>query len=100
MAVFGWDETETSTSTAVGEPMPNCEVKLMNDEGTIEVPRGERGELWCRCLNSMKGYWKNPDATRATMTLDGWVKTGDIAYVDEDGRYRIVDRKKVRLKSQ
>ena len=72
----------------------------MDDDEVNEVSPGERGELWCHCINSMKGYWKNAEATRKTVTSSGWVKTGDIAYVDTEGKYRIVDRKKVPLKSQ
>ena len=67
----------------------------MNDDGTAEVPQGERGEIWIRSPNVMKGYWRNEKATRETMTEDGWLKTGDICYVDEQGFFYIVDRKKV-----
>lgn len=45
----------------------------------------------------MKGYWNKPEATKETLTPDGWLKTGDIAYMDEDGKFYIVDRKKVGL---
>jgi 4-coumarate--CoA ligase len=44
----------------------------------------------------MKGYWRNPQATKETKTDDGWLKTGDIAYVDDQGKFYVVDRKKVR----
>ena len=71
----------------------------MDDDGINEVPTGERGELWCRGPNRMKGYWKKPEATRDTMTPDGWVKTGDIAYADKNGKYVIIDRKKVLMSS-
>lgn len=43
----------------------------------------------------MKGYWNKPEATRETLTPDGWLKTGDVAYVDKDNYFFIVDRKKV-----
>ena len=91
-----WDhETDYNLST-IGELMPNCEAKIMNDEGTAEVSQGERGEIWYRSPNVMKGYWRNEKATREVMTPDGWLKTGDIGYVDEKGYFYIVDRKKVR----
>ena len=45
----------------------------------------------------MKGYWRNPRATQETKTPDGWLKTGDIAYVDDNGKFHVVDRKKVRI---
>lgn len=67
----------------------------MNDDGTAEVPQGERGEIWIRAPNVMKGYWRNKKATRETKTKDGWLKTGDICYVDGKGFFYIVDRKKV-----
>jgi 4-coumarate--CoA ligase len=60
-----------------------------------EVSRGERGELWIRGPTVMKGYWNKPDATKETITSEGWLKTGDIAYLDEDGHVFIVDRIKV-----
>jgi 4-coumarate--CoA ligase len=95
MTVLNWDERQHSTTQAVGEPIPNCEVKLMDDAGINEVAAGERGELWVKCPQVMKGYWKKPEATRNTITPDGWVKTGDIAFQDKEGKYAIVDRKKV-----
>ena len=94
--ILGWDPRLHSTSASVGELLANCEGKLMDDDGLEEVPPGQRGELWCRAPNVMKGYWKNPKATKETITEDGWLKTGDIAYADERGMYHIVDRKKVR----
>lgn len=67
----------------------------MADDGKTELGLNERGELWVRAPNIMKGYWRNPKATRETLTEDGWLKTGDICYVDEYGKFFIVDRKKV-----
>ncbi len=67
----------------------------MNDDGVQEVSQGQRGELWVRGPNIMKGYWRNKNATQSTMTSDGWLKTGDICYVDVEGKFHIVDRKKV-----
>lgn len=69
----------------------------MDDDGVHEVPRGQRGELWALAPNKMKGYWRRPDATRETVTEDGWLKTGDIAFQDEEGKLWIVDRKKVQI---
>lgn len=73
----------------------------MSEDGTAEITeRGPNaiGELWCRGLNIMKGYWQNPQATANTLTEDGWLRTGDIAYVDEHGKFFIVDRLKELIK--
>ena len=59
-----------------------------------EVPQGEAGEIQIRGHNVMKGYWNLPDATKATITPDGWLATGDVGRVDEDGYFYIVDRTK------
>ncbi len=97
-SVMGWDPLSKSHSSSVGELLANCEAKLMNAEGTAEVPRGTAGELWVRAPNVMKGYWRNPAATSETLTPDRWLKTGDICYVDEHNRFTIVDRKKELIK--
>ena len=60
----------------------------------VEVPQGETGEIQIRGHNVMKGYWNLPDATKATITPDGWLSTGDVGRVDEDGYFYIVDRTK------
>lgn len=78
--------------------MANCEAKIMNDEGTAEVPHGERGEIWVRGPNVMLGYWNNPKATAETLTADGWLKTGDICYIDSRGHFTVVDRRKELIK--
>lgn len=94
--VVKWDPREVSTSTSVGEPIANCELKIMAEDGVTEiVERNQRGEMWVRAPNVMKGYWRNPRATRETKTEDGWLKTGDIAYVDNHGKFYVVDRIKV-----
>jgi long-chain acyl-CoA synthetase len=76
----------------VGPPIPGVEVRIV-DENSNEVPRGQPGELICRGANIMKGYWRQPEAT-AEALRDGWLYTGDIATMDEDGYCAIVDRKK------
>ena len=69
----------------------------MDEDGLRELPIGEQGELWLRAPNVMKGYWRNAKATSETLTPDGWLKTGDICHIDKDGKFFIVDRKKVRI---
>jgi long-chain acyl-CoA synthetase len=77
----------------VGLPVASTEIRLVDDDGQ-DVAAGERGELCVRGPQVMKGYWKRPEATAETF-LDGeWLKTGDVAEVDEDGYISIVDRKK------
>ena len=74
-------------------PVPSTDVSLRDDEGR-EVAQGEPGELCCKGPQVMAGYWRRPDATAESMTEDGYFKTGDIAVMDEEGFFRIVDRKK------
>ena len=77
---------------SIGTPIPGVEMKVVDDEGN-EVPGGEVGEIVIRGHNVMKGYWNHPDAT-AEVLKDGWLRTGDMATVDDDGYFFIVDRKK------
>jgi long-chain acyl-CoA synthetase len=78
----------------IGIPWPDTEVKIMDvDTGTKEMPVGEVGELVARGPQVMKGYWNRPDETAKTLR-DGWLYTGDIAKMDADGYFQIVDRKK------
>ena len=103
----GWGMTETSptgTFTPVpgkqkpgscGVPSPGIIIKFLSlDDSTKYMPLGERGELCIGGANVMKGYWKNPDATAAIMTADGFMRTGDVGYMDADGYIYIVDRTK------
>jgi long-chain acyl-CoA synthetase len=76
----------------VGPAIPGVEVKIVDEAGN-EVPRGEMGELICRGANIMVGYWHQPEAT-AEALQDGWLHTGDLATMDDDGYIAIVDRKK------
>lgn len=77
---------------SAGPAMPVYEAKCVDDDGN-EVPLGETGELWVRGAAVIKGYINRPDATAESIT-DGWLHTGDIARMDEDGFIYIVDRKK------
>jgi long-chain acyl-CoA synthetase len=76
----------------IGQPMPETDIQLLDDEGRI-VPAGEPGELCVRGPQVMAGYWQRPEETAETL-VNGWLKTGDIASVDSEGFYKIVDRKK------
>lgn len=77
---------------SIGLPIDGVEFSLVDDLGE-PVPVGDRGEIAIRGPNVMKGYWELPEET-AQAFVDGWFRTGDIATVDEDGYYYIVDRKK------
>jgi long-chain acyl-CoA synthetase len=78
---------------SIGTPIEGVEMKAIDDDGN-EVPQGEPGEIAIRGHNVMKGYWQRPDATAEAIDDDGWFTSGDIATVDEDGYFFIVDRKK------
>jgi acyl-CoA synthetase (AMP-forming)/AMP-acid ligase II len=83
---------------SVGLAIPNTECRLV-DPGTGEdAAPGERGELWVRGPQVMKGYLNNPTATADTLDEDGWLHTGDVAIVDEHGCYTVVDRVKELIK--
>lgn len=84
---------EHSRLGTVGLPVPGTVVKVIDDEGNA-LPLGERGELCVKGPQVMKGYWQRPDATAEVLDEEGWLKTGDIAVIDEDGFVSIVDRKK------
>jgi long-chain acyl-CoA synthetase len=84
---------EHSRLGTVGLPVPGTTVKVIDDEGNA-LPLGERGELCVKGPQVMKGYWQRPDATAEVLDEEGWLKTGDIAVIDEDGFVSIVDRKK------
>lgn len=78
---------------SIGVPLPGVEVRLVDEEGE-DTLAGDPGEIWVRGPNVFGGYWRNEEATRAALTADGWLRTGDIAVVDDDGWLYIVDRAK------
>lgn len=77
----------------IGLPMPATDMAILDEEGN-EVALGERGEICVSGPQVMKGYWKRDDATAEVMTADGYFRTGDIGVMDEEGYFKIVDRKK------
>lgn len=102
----GWGMTETmatvtqhgaedylNRSTSAGPPVPVAQLRIMDPDGERELPVGEVGELWAKGPMIVKGYWNKPEAT-AECFRDGWVRTGDLARVDEEGFLYIVDRAK------
>jgi long-chain acyl-CoA synthetase len=82
-----------SVKRSVGLPIANTEAKIVDEAGQ-EVATGESGELWVRGPQVMAGYWNNPIETANALKPGGWLATGDIARMDQDGFFFIVDRKK------
>lgn len=79
---------------SIGIPLPSTEARIVDlKTGTKEVPVGHIGELAVRGPQVMMGYWQNPEETRRVLSPDGWLLTGDVAQVDEEGYFRIIARK-------
>ena len=102
--IEGYGLTETSPAVtfnipgsqqigSIGRPIPLTEVKVADDNGE-PLPPGEAGELYVRGPQVMKGYWDRPKETAEVLLEDRWLKTGDMAVIQEDGYLRLVDRKK------
>ena len=108
--IQGYGLTETSPVThviriggenrpgSIGQPLPGTECRLVDPETRSDAEPDERGELWIRGPQVMDGYLNNEEATAATIDSDGWLHTGDIAVVDSDGFFEIVDRLKELIK--
>lgn len=97
-SITNLDSMGHSRHGSVGVCWPNMEARIVDPETGQDVAQGERGELWMRGPNVMKGYFNRPDATAEMLRSDGWLRTGDIAYVDADGYFFIVDRVKELIK--
>ncbi|RKQ96089.1 class I adenylate-forming enzyme family protein [Maricaulis maris] len=102
----GWGMTETSATVtshssedylnrpdSCGPPVAVSDIRVMAPDGSRELPVGEVGELWARGPQIVAGYWNSPEATAETF-IDGWIRTGDLARIDEEGFCFIVDRAK------
>jgi len=109
ISVQGFGMTELSPvshTTPLGKPksgssgtaLPNTTCRIVDPVSGEDLDVGKEGELWIKGPQVMKGYLNNEKATAETMTPDGWLKTGDIAYIDEDGYMFIVDRLKELIK--
>lgn len=91
-------ESETVRYGSVGPAVANTECRIVDPQTGMDVKTGERGELWIRGPQVMKGYFNKPEATAACLTHDGWFMTGDVATVDDDNWFYIVDRVKELIK--
>jgi acyl-CoA synthetase (AMP-forming)/AMP-acid ligase II len=89
---------EETPPGSVGALIPNTEARLVDPETGEDLAEGEEGEIWIRGPQVMKGYLNNPQATAETLVSDGWLRTGDIGKVDENGFFFIVDRLKELIK--
>ena len=85
------DPIEKKVST-VGRELENIEVKVINPETGKECAPGEQGELCCRGYNVMKGYYKQPEATKEVIASDGWLHSGDLGIKDNDGYFKVTGR--------
>jgi long-chain acyl-CoA synthetase len=79
---------------SAGKPYPWVEMRIVDPDTARDCPRGVVGELWTRSVQNMKGYWNKPDETAQTFAPDGWLKTGDAGFLDEDGYIFLTDRVK------
>jgi acyl-CoA synthetase (AMP-forming)/AMP-acid ligase II len=102
----GWGMTETTATvtgnsgedylnrpTSCGPPVATADLEIRGVDGVSVLPTGTIGELWARGPMIVKGYWNNPEASAATF-VDGWVRTGDLAWLDQEGFCYIADRAK------
>ncbi|KAG5311844.1 4CLL7 protein, partial [Acromyrmex insinuator] len=76
----------------------NVQIKIVNLESRKVLDPNQSGEIWIKCASMMNGYYRNPEATKSTIDEEGWLHTGDIGYIDEDGELFIIDRIKELIK--
>jgi acyl-CoA synthetase (AMP-forming)/AMP-acid ligase II len=98
LAIVNPEDAQKLKLGSVGVCLPNTECKIMDPASGAELSIHQQGELWLRGPQIMKGYLNRPDATTATIDREGWLRTGDIGYADEDGHFYIVDRLKEMIK--
>jgi len=84
-------EKKLKRLTSIGKPMPDVEMKIVDEDGTM-LSAGEVGEIVARGPRVMSGYWKDEEKTEKTLDKEGWVHTGDMGYVDEDGYFYLAGR--------
>jgi long-chain acyl-CoA synthetase len=101
----GWGMSETASLgicnpygrpklNSIGVPFIDVDVRIVDPDTLQDVERGKPGEIWVKSPYVMKGYWNSPEETAKVFTKDGWLRTGDVAYMDEEGYIFIVDRTK------
>lgn len=92
------EDDGTDASGSAGRAMPNTELRIVDLESGSDVAPGDRGEIWIRGPQVMRGYLNRPAETAAALPGDGWLRSGDIGYLDEHERLHIVDRVKEMIK--
>ncbi|XP_030953653.1 4-coumarate--CoA ligase-like 9 isoform X1 [Quercus lobata] len=93
-----WGAEESVHWGAAGKLSAGFEAKIVNPDTSDALPPGKQGELWIKGAAIMKGYVGDPEATSATLVADGWLRTGDLCYIDEEGFLYVVDRLKELIK--
>lgn len=89
-----WSDSEYVRTETVGYAFPHVQIKIIDPDTGLEVPRGTNGEFCSRGYNTMKGYYKMPEATKETVDEKGWLHSGDLACMDEEGNVKITGRLK------
>jgi OPC-8:0 CoA ligase-1 len=92
------NEEESRHYGSVGMLTPNIEAKIVDPDSITPLPPNKKGELWLRGPIVMKGYFNNPEATASALDKDGWLRTGDLCYIDDNGYLFVVDRLKELIK--
>lgn len=85
---------DTRRAGSIGIPFPSTLIRRVDPDTGEDAAEGRPGELWVKGPQEFQGYWKNEVATRETLTADGWLRTGDVVTMDEDGFLFVVDRVK------
>jgi acyl-CoA synthetase (AMP-forming)/AMP-acid ligase II len=89
---------DTTHPGSIGPTLPSTESRIVDPAGGEDLPPGSNGEIWVRGPQVMQGYLNDPAATARTVDADGWLHTGDIGHVDDDGFFYVVDRLKELIK--
>jgi fatty-acyl-CoA synthase len=93
-----WDDPDETCCRNRAPILSDCEVRIVDPETLEDMPPGREGEIWCRGNTVMIGYYKDPEATTATVTPDGWLRSGDLGTLDAENYLTVTARLKEMLK--